>query len=251
MKEVYEKKIVSVIMPAYNCAAYIGQAVQSVQKQQVDWELIIIDDASTDATAETMQQYLEDERIQYYRNERNMGVSYSRNLGVSKAAGKYVAFLDADDWWEEDKLEKQIALMEEKDAVLCYTGRELCAENGNSIGKKIRVPLKVDYKKLLYTNCIPCSSVIMKTEVSRVFPMEHDELHEDYLTWLRIIQKYGYAYGIDESLLKSRLTVKGKSRNKIKTIKMTYGVYRNLGIKKWQAIVYMMSHLVLSIIRYW
>lgn len=243
-------KKVSVIMPTYNCAAYIEQAIQSVQKQSVDWELIIVDDASTDETEIAVKPYLIDERIHYYRNERNKGVAYSRNMGVAKAVGEYVAYLDADDWWEKDKLEKQCILMEKKNTVLCYTGRELYSDKGKNLQKKIYVPKKIDYKKLMYTNVIPCSSVLLKTEVAKEFPMEHDEVHEDYLMWLRITKKYGQVYGINEPLLKSRLALGGKSRDKRKTVTMTYGVYCYMGLNKWNSFFYTANHLSRSVWRY-
>ena len=250
MKKEQQEKKVSVIMPAYNCAQYIGQAIQSVQKQTVNWELIIVDDASTDMTKETVKPYLLDERIHYYRNECNKGVSYSRNLGVSKAAGEYVAYLDADDWWEADKLQKQLALMEEKNAVLCYTGRKLYDENGRDLQKEIQVPEKIDYKKLLYTNVIPCSSVLLKTEVAKEFPMEHDEVHEDYLAWLRIAQKYGPAYGLKEALLCYRMSLNGKSRNHLKSACMTYGMHRCMRKNVLQAAYYTCCHLINAVRKY-
>ncbi len=250
MKEEIKEKKVSVIMPAYNCAAYIEQAVQSVQKQQVDWELIIVDDASTDATETVVKSYLADGRIQYYRNKQNMGVSYSRNLGVSKAAGKYVAFLDADDWWEESKLEKQLALLEETDTVLCYTGRELYNDIGLDLQKEIHVPESITYKQLLCGNVIACSSVLIKRETAQEFPMSHDEYHEDYMTWLRCLKKYGQAYGIDEPLLCYRLSPEGKSRNRIKSAYMTYGMHRLMGKNTVQALYYTGCHLLNAVRKY-
>ncbi|MBP3542706.1 MAG: glycosyltransferase family 2 protein [Lachnospiraceae bacterium] len=243
-------KKVSVVMPAYNCAAYIEQAVQSVQKQQVDWELIIVDDASTDMTETVVKSYLADERIQYYRNKQNMGVSYSRNLGVSKAAGKYVAYLDADDWWEEDKLEKQVALMEEKQAVLCYTGRELFRDDGTALKKQLHVKETVSYTELLRGNVIACSSVLMKREAAQEFPMSHDEYHEDYMTWLLCLKKYGQACGIDEPLLCYRLSQEGKSRNRIKSAYMTYGMHRLMGKNAVQALYYTGCHLINAVRKY-
>lgn len=241
------------IIPSYNCGKYLDCAIQSVMKQKVDLEIILIDDASTDGTEEIVKKLKESESypIRYIRNQENLGVSATRNKGVKLADGKYVAYLDADDWWTEGKLEKQLKRLKQTNGVFCYTGRELCYENGQRMGKRISVPEEITFKRLLYTNVIPCSSVLLKAEIAKEFLMEHDEIHEDYLTWLRIVQKYRYGYGINEPMLYSRLTVGGKSRNKGKTLYMTYGVYRHLGINRWLAFAYLISHLGFSIIRYW
>ena len=117
--------LVSVIMPAYNSGAYIRQAVDSVYSQQVPLELIVVDDCSSDDTAGQLKDYLEREDFCYVKNHANQGPAASRNRGVSLAKGKYVAFLDSDDWWGEGKLKEQLQVMEESGAVLCSTGREL------------------------------------------------------------------------------------------------------------------------------
>jgi len=251
-KEKQKRKEVSVIIPSYNCGKYLTCAIQSVMQQKIDLEIILIDDASVDGTEEVVKKIKESANypIFYVRNSRNLGVSASRNKGAELAEGKYIAWLDADDWWAEGKLEKQLNRLKQTNGVFCYTGRELCYENGQGTGKKIPVPEEITFHRLLHTNVIPCSSVLLKTEIAREFPMAHDEIHEDYLTWLRIVQKYGQAYGINEPLLKSRLTAGGKSRNKGKTLRMTYGVYRYMGIKSKMAVLYTIRHLCYSLLRY-
>ena len=245
-------KKVSVIIPTYNCGKYLSRAVESVMKQQVDLEVILIDDASVDNTAEVVSvlQKTANYPIYYIRNSKNLGVSASRNLGVDLSRGEYIAWLDADDWWVEGKLEKQLNRLKQTNGIFCYTGRVLCLESGKEIGKKISVPEEISFRQLLYTNVIPCSSVLLKAETAKEFPMEHDEIHEDYLTWLRVVQKYGHAYGINEPLLYSRLRKEGKSRDKKKTLKMTYGVYRYMGIGIAKACFYTATHLYHSFLRY-
>lgn len=243
---------VSVIIPTYNCGKYLSCAVESVMRQGVDLEVILIDDASVDGTEEVVSllQKKASYPIYYIRNARNLGVSASRNLGLDLSKGEYIAWLDADDWWIEGKLKKQLKRLKQTNGVFCYTGRILCLESGEEVGKKISVPEEISFRQLLYTNVIPCSSVLIKAAAAREFPMEHDEVHEDYLTWLRIIKKYGQAYGIDEPLLCSRLTKEGKSRDKRKTWKMTYGVYRYMGIGVARACFYTASHLYHGLMRY-
>ena len=99
-----ETPIVSVIIPAYRCAKTINQAIDSVLRQEVPLELIVVNDCSPDELDAALQRYADDPRVHCRKNEHNSGVAVSRNRGVSMARGRYVAFLDADDWWEEDKL---------------------------------------------------------------------------------------------------------------------------------------------------
>ena len=116
---------VSVIMPAWNCAGTIGKAIDSVLVQDVPLELIVVNDTSPDDLDAVMKTYASDPRVRYVKNEHNLGASGSRNRGVALAKGSYVAFLDADDWWEKGKLKKQMQLLTATQAVLCSTGREL------------------------------------------------------------------------------------------------------------------------------
>ena len=239
------KKIdVSVIMPAYNASSYIKEAIESVYRQNVDWELIIIDDASTDTTESVVQEFLQDERIVYIKNEQNMGVAQSRNLGIESAQGEYIAFLDSDDRWTENKLKRQLELMRQKDAVLCSTARALMNQQGVLTGKVIDVPNKIDYKTLLYGNCISLSSAMVRREIALEFPMQQEQLHEDYIFWLQILKKYKVAYGINEPMLEYRVSEKSKSGNKLRSAAMTFGVYRYIGLNIFQCIYYFAAYAV-------
>lgn len=224
-----EKPKVSVIIPVYNCAGLISQAIDSALNQKTALEVIVIDDGSTDGLDEVMKKYRDNPVLFYVKNEKNMGASGSRNRGISMARGEYVAFLDADDYWAPGKLEKQLSLLEETGAVLCCTARELLTAEGKPTGQIIPVKREITYRQLLHHNSINCSSVLLRTEVARQYPMSHDDSHEDYITWLRILQKYKRACGIDEPLLKYRLSNQGKSGNKLQSARMTYRVYRYLG----------------------
>ena len=242
--------LVSIIMPVYNGEKYIREAIESVLKQSCSWQLLIIDDCSTDHTYEVISPYLEDSRIKYFRNEQNLGVAKSRNKGISRAVGDYIAFLDADDRWREDKLEKQLAVLEEKNAVLCSTARALMDEKGKLTGKVIPVKEAIRYKELLHSNRISMSSAVLKREVALEFPMGHDQLHEDYILWLQVLKRYGIAYGINEPLLEYRLSPKSKSGNKWKSAKMTFGVYRYMGFGVLKSICYFCSYAVHGVLKY-
>lgn len=236
--------MVSVIIPCYNASKYVSHAIESVLRQNVDTEIIIIDDCSNDSTEEKVKKYLSIDRVHMLCNSKNIGVAASRNIGVQRAKGEYIAFLDADDYWREDKLEKQIALLEEKNAAFCYTGRRIVSEDGKETQKIIGVKEANTYKMLCYHNDIACSSVLMKRSIALEIPMEHDDVHEDYLTWLRFLKEYKIAVGINEPLLYYRLSENGKSRNRIKSASMTYGVHRYMGNGRIKAFIFMCSHLI-------
>lgn len=236
------KPQVSVIIPAYNCAGYISKAIDSVLNQDVELEIIVIDDNSTDNLDEVMEKYRDNPALFYVKNSKNLGVAESRNKGVNLAKGNYIAFLDADDYWEKDKLKKQLNALAKTGAVICCTAREMVRPNGELTGRTIPIKEKLTYRELLKHNSINCSSVLLEAAVAREFPMEHDDSHEDYIMWLEILQKYQYACGINEPLLKYRLSPDGKSGDKIKSAAMTFKVYRYMGFGWMKSLVCFCSY---------
>ena len=245
-----KKPLVSVIMPVYNGEKYIKKAVDSVFAQEVSLELLVIDDGSTDHTEEVLSAYSSREDFRYLKNEKNMGAAGSRNRGVSAARGSYIAFLDADDWWENGKLQAQLQCLKETGCVLCSTGRELMNPDGTSTGKIIPVKKIISYNELLKHNSINCSSVVIKKEAALRFPMEHDDSHEDYITWLKVLKEYGPAAGINVPYLKYRLSEGGKSRNKLKSAAMTYRVYRYAGYGPLKSMFFFVSYALHGIWKY-
>ncbi len=243
-------KDVSVVIPVYNGEKYLKQAIESVICQSVICEIIVIDDGSEDRTAEIVKPYVEAGKVLYLRNDANMGVAFSRNLGVLKSKGVYVAFLDADDYWEEDKLECQLKVMNDSRVALCCTARELMTADGTLTGRMLDVPERIDYKMLLKHNCIACSSVLMKREIALEFRQEHDEAHEDYIMWLKILKKYSYAIGINRPLLKYRMNPAGKSGSKWNSAKMTYKVYQYIGLNPVQRVRYFISYAIHGLFKY-
>lgn len=242
--------LVSIIIPAYNCEKYIRQSIDSALAQNVPLEVIILNDCATDGTEEVIKTYLDDSRIRYVKNEKNLGVAKTRNRGVRLARGKYVAFLDSDDWWEPGKLEKQLERIENENVVLCCTGRALVNPDGSPMGKEIPVVEKITYRELLKHNCINCSSVLLLREVALAFPMEHEDSHEDYITWLKILKKYGRACAVNEPLLKYRLSVTGKSGSKWKSARMTFKVYRYMGFGWLKSIICFCSYAIHGVWKY-
>ena len=242
--------LVSVIIPAYNCAPYIAQSIDSALMQKVPMEIIVINDCSTDDTEAEILKYASNPTVRYIKNETNLGASGSRNLGVQMAKGKYVAFLDSDDWWEPEKLKKQLHLMKETRSVLCGTARLLVNPDGTSMDKIIPVPEEITYRTLLKHNCINCSSVLLFRKVALEFPMEHEDSHEDYIMWLRILQKYKKACGINEPLLNYRLSASGKSGSKLNSAKMTFKAYRYMGFGLVKSCICFCSYAIHGVLKY-
>lgn len=245
-----EKPLVSVVMPVYNGERYIGKAIESALGQEVLVEVLVIDDCSADGTELAVMKYMDSGKIRYIRNEQNMGAARSRNRGVKEARGKYIAFLDADDWWEKGKLKAQTEVMEQTGCAICSTGRELMTPDGRTTGKYIPVKERITYRELLKHNSINCSSVLLRREDALAFPMEHDDSHEDYITWLKVLRKYGCAVGIDKPYLKYRLSEGGKSRNKLKSAVMTYNVYRYAGYGRIKSCIFFCSYALHGIWKY-
>ena len=236
--------LVSVIIPSYNAKETLAQAVESALAQDVPLEVLIIDDGSKVPVMETLAAFWGEERIRILRNEHNEGVAAARNRGIREARGRYIAFLDADDWWADGKLPAQLTAMEKSKAVLSCTARELMNADGSSRGKVIPVPQAIHYPDLLKGNCINCSSAVILTEVAREFPMEHDDAHEDYILWLKVLRKYGEAVGISKPYLKYRLSADSKSGSKWKSAVMTYRVYRYMGYSHWRAAGFFLKYAV-------
>ena len=243
--------LITIVVPVYNVEKYLPHTLESICGQTyTNLQILLIDDGSTDDSLAVCHKWArQDKRIQVYEQE-NQGVSRTRNKGIQLAIGKYVMFLDADDWWESGKLKEQLKRLEETGYVLCSTGRELMKADGSSTGRTIPVKEKITYRELLKHNSINCSSVILRRDVAREFPMEHDDSHEDYITWLKILRKYGCAAGINKPYLKYRLSEGGKSRNKLKSAAMTYNVYRYAGYGRIRSCIFFCSYAVHGIWKY-
>lgn len=235
--------LISVIIPAYNAMGTIAGAVESALAQNVPLEIIVVDDGGNDG----LETLLQDKAI-LLKNEENLGAAESRNRGIRHARGKYVAFLDADDLWLPGKLQKQLDAIGEK--VLCCTARELMTPEGVCTGRVIGVKERITYRELLKHNSINCSSVLLRRDVALEFPMEHADSHEDYILWLKILQKYDEAVGINEPLLRYRLSNTGKSGSKLNSAKMTFRVYRYMGFGTVKSLICFCSYAIHGTFKY-
>lgn len=240
---------VSVVIPAYQCEKYIKKAIQSVLDQSSKYtvEIIVVNDQSADNTGKMINEMIAanpNALIRYVENGKNLGASGSRNLGISLAEGNYVAFLDGDDYWAKDKLEKQMPLFQNEKVRFTYAARSLITESGTLIKEIIPVPDKVDFATLLKSNIIPCGTVIVARAILPNPAFVRDDLHEDYILWLNLLKNEKYAYGVNEALLVSRMAPGGKSRNKIKSAKMNFAVYRYFGNSIIKSLLLMVSYTI-------
>ena len=208
--------LISVVIPAFNNAVYLEKAIESALQQTYrDIEVIIVDDASPDCCGEIAEKLsLIDKRVYCIHHSENRGVAEARNTGVLAARGEWIAFLDADDFWAPEKLQIQLDTINAKSGCLCYSGARFFYGDSTFCGKDISVPESVTFKELCHGNVIITSSVLIKKKYLLEFTMERSDLHEDYITWLKILNKYGKAIGINKPLTLHRLTKASKSDRK-------------------------------------
>lgn len=238
--------LVSIITPSYNSSKFISSTINSVLEQTyLNWEMIIIDDCSNDNSNEIIGTYCKkDDRIKLIRLNKNVGPAIARNIGIELATGKYIAFLDADDLWLPNKLEKQIQFMEKTDVLLCYSSYYIINENDKIIDQFI-IPLKkIKYKDLLKRCIIGNLTAVYDAErIGKVMlaNVGHGE-HGDYTLWLSILKKIDYGYGINEILAKYRLYKGSISSNKVKAAIWQWKIYRNVEKLNFFASIYYFLH---------
>lgn len=219
---------ISIIMPAYNAGKYIEKAVRSViQQTYTNWELIVIDDESSDTTYSIAKRLAdEDSRIKVFKNEKNMGVALTRNRGFDLCTGTYVALLDSDDIWFEDKLSKQMELVEKTKADIIYCSYGIVDEQGSRKCPDFIVPARTDYESSLVSSVISCSTVLLSKEIAENYRFSSDFYHEDLVLWLQLLRDGYKACGVTEVLAQYRVFAGTRASNKLKSLKNKFIVYR-------------------------
>lgn len=226
-----KKELVSIIMPSFNTGKFIAQTIQSVLEQTYEhWELIIVDDCSTDETDYVVAQY-HDNRICYLKNDNNYGAAVSRNRALKEARGKWIAFLDSDDLWFPEKLEKQINFMTSHGYAFSYTNYHVIDELGSDLGIEISGPKKIT-KTGLYNYCWPgCLTVMYDAESIGIVQIEDIKKNNDYAMWLKVIKKAD-CFLFNEVLSSYRKRTGSISNQKyLKLIKWHYKLFRELDHK--------------------
>lgn len=185
-----ENKLVSIICPMYNCERFAQKTINSVLSQTyTNFELLVIDDKSKDKTVEVVKSF-NDTRIKVFVNENNSGAAFSRNKALSLATGEYIAFLDGDDLWVKDKLEKQISFMEKNNYLFSYTDYELVDEEDTPLNIYYCGPKKVTYRKFLHIDYVGTSTVIYKRNIYPDLQIPNDIFkRNDDALWLLLSKK--------------------------------------------------------------
>lgn len=242
---------VSVIMPAYNSAQYIETSIRSVMAQTVtNWELLVIDDCSGDSTSEVVARLAtEDSRIRVIHNDKNLGTAGSRNKALDLANGKYVAFLDSDDLWHPEKLEKQLCMLEKTHADLCYTSYRVVYLNSNNVNKDYIVPATVTLEDMLKQNYIGCSTVLLTAETARNYKFTTEFYHEDYVFWLRMLRDGIRTAGVTDVLMDYSYYTSSRSGNKPVAAKRRWNIYRKYMKFSLPKSIWYMTHYALAGIR--
>lgn len=219
--------LVSIIMPSFNTGKYITETIESVLAQSYkNWELIIVDDCSSDNTDEVVRTYLSDDRIHYLKNEKNSGAAFSRNTALREAKGKWIAFLDSDDIWLPEKLEKQIAFMEENGYGFSYTNYLEIDEISQETGIIMTGPKKITKRKM-YDYCWPgCLTVMYDADLVGMIQIADIKKNNDYAIWLKAVQKANcYLYNEVEAKYRKR-TGSISHHSYLKLIKWHYNLFR-------------------------
>lgn len=226
MEKQYVKDRVSVITPVYNAEKYICKTLESIFAQTYkDIEIVLVDDCSNDKSAQIIATYKESHpEIVYFLQPKNMGAGAARNKALELASGQYVAFLDSDDLWLPEKTERQIKLMKEKNSPFSYAAIEMMDEDGKTIKGKRNLKETCDYKYLLCNTIIATSSVIVDRSVLGDFRMPLRRGGQDYATWLSLLKNGDIAWGINEILVRYRVSNNSLSSNKFKSIKQVWEI---------------------------
>lgn len=220
--------LVSVVMPAYNAELFIEEAIASVRSQTIkNWELIVVDDFSGDDTRKIVAQLAEiDERIHLVCNGKNMGVARTRNRGLDICSGKYIAFLDSDDYWKPQMLEKMIACAVETVADIIYCSYELVDECGRRICNDFIVPTATTFEESIVRSVITCSTVLITSELAKTIRFPTNMYHEDIALWFSLLRDGRTARGVSEVLASYRQRTNSRSAGKLSSAKQRWKIYR-------------------------
>lgn len=244
----YADGLVSIITPAYNAAAYIAETIESVLAQTyTNWEMLIANDCSKDNTSEIVQSYAaKDKRIKLINLKQNSGAAVARNTAIQNAKGRYIAFLDSDDLWKKEKLQKQIEFMQQNRYAFTYTSYEHFIGTKENIQNQVQIPKSLNYNQALKGNKIGCLTVMLDRKQIRDIQFVTQK-HEDYILWLNILKQGITAYGIQESLALYRTgNSKSISGNKIQSALWTWKVYRERQMLSVVKSIYYMWFYVVS-----
>lgn len=247
-----EENKISIITPLYNGEKYIEETILSVIKQTYNnWEMLIVDDCSSDNSPNIVKKYVEqDKRIKHIRLEKNSGAAIARNKAIEIAEGEYIAFLDSDDLWKKEKLEKQINFMKENNYAISFTEYEEINENGKKLNILIKSPQKpVTYRSYLLTNPIGCLTGMYSVKKLGKVYMPLLKNREDTGFWLNILKK-DVAYSLKENLADYRVRKGSLSFNKFSLIKFHWNLYREVEkLSLIESLFYLMMSIITKVLK--
>ena len=239
-------KKVSVIVPVYNTSLYLEECINSIINQTYkNLEIIVVNDCSTDNSLEIISKF-KDKRIKIINLKKNSGVAIARNKGIEKAIGDYICFMDSDDYWNLDKVEKQVKFIKNKTFI--YSSYSYL-KNGKL--HKAKVPDKITYKQALKNTTIFTSTVMFNMSYlsKKDIYMPNIRRGQDTATWWQVLKKGITAYGMNESLVTYRVVEKSLSSNKIRALKRTRNIYKRENLNFIQRLYYFICYVFNAIKR--
>lgn len=243
--------LVSIITPSHNASQFITETIESVFLQSYpDWELIVVDDCSTDNSIDIITSSVkQDARVNLIELEKNSGAAVARNAAIKAAQGRYIAFLDSDDIWLPNKLERQIDYMKKNEIAFSYSAYEKIDETGKVIGN-VGVPDKLGYGDLLKVCSIGCLTAIYDTHMIGKVYMPLIRKRQDLGLWLKILKKIPYAYATPGILAQYRVRGDSISANKKVAAQYTWKLYREVeGLSFLRASYYFAHYAVNGVLR--
>jgi len=218
------KNNIDIILPNYNSSKFLKQTLNSIIIQTYkNWKLIIIDDCSDDKTKNILKKYLKDKRIKIFWLKKNNGAGFCRNYGIKKSKSPYVAFIDSDDVWKKNKLEKQIIFMKKNNFSFSYTNYETFGEK-----KKIIIPpLRFDYKSFINNTSIGTSTMMVKRKELRNIKFTNSKICEDYYFKCKLLKRVKFAFCLNKFLTRYRIRHNSMQSSNIKNIFWIWKINRD------------------------
>lgn len=222
--------LVSIIMPAYRAATVIDATIASVVEQTYcEWELLVAEDCGPDDTRERVREWHRREpRVRLIEMAENGGPAAARNAALNEAQGRWIAFLDSDDLWLPDKLERQLHFHRRNAGTkITYTAFRRISAAGDRTGSIVGVPPKLGYKGLLKNTAIATSTVLVDKAATGPFAMRRT-YYDDFACWLALLKPGGVARGLNEDLMRYRVMDRSVSRDKGNSAKQVWRAYRQV-----------------------
>ncbi|MGI2166328.1 glycosyltransferase family 2 protein [Shewanella oncorhynchi] len=244
--------LVSIITPSYKSKRFISDTIKSLVAQTItDYEVLIVDDASPDGSADYIESIIPDNRFNLIRLKHNVGAAEARNIALNKAKGRFVAFLDSDDIWHSDKLDKQLVFMKENNVAFSFTAYEVIDENGGVVKNKINVPSNINRSEYLGNTIIGCLTVIIdRDKLSKELKMPNLRSSHDMALWADVLEDVYEAHGLNEVLASYRLVGTSNTSNKFRAAREVWSVYRGyLKLNILSSTIYFIKYSVNALIK--